>query len=156
MWPIGSYSSFFPLALCTTCANQFLRPSGYFLRAYLLFDTTKDGAGYTVSPLFVAIFLHRLGIKSNLSFQDPLQTHHHIYRILSKHRAFMQSDPWAGLPELTNENGQECYDSCRTQAWSCAYPPSPSRVILFRRIDRPDSTASTILDVLDEIFHSST
>ncbi|KAI5477588.1 glycogen debranching enzyme, glycoside hydrolase family 13 protein [Pseudohyphozyma bogoriensis] len=89
---------------------EWVWPIGYFLRAFLIFDT-KVGKGK----------------------EDVRETYHHIYRILSRHRAFMASDPWAGLPELTNENGQECYDSCRTQAWS----------------------SSTILDVLDDISRRS-
>ncbi|KAG2354956.1 amylo-alpha-1,6-glucosidase-domain-containing protein, partial [Suillus spraguei] len=64
-------------------------PLGYFLRAYLYFDT-RFGAG----------------------------KEHHI-----------QTDPWAGIPELTNKNGQYCADSCNTQAWS----------------------ASTLLDFLEEV-----
>ncbi len=44
-------------------------------------------------------------------------------------RAHIRGDPWAGLPELTNKDGEFCHDSCPTQAWS----------------------ASTILDVLEEI-----
>lgn len=80
--------------------------TGYFLRAYLTFDTLA-GAGRT----------------------DPTSTFHHIYEHLSRHRAHISSDPWAGLPELTNENGAYCHDSCRTQAWS----------------------GSTLLDALDDM-----
>ncbi|KAM0756163.1 glycoside hydrolase family 13 protein [Meredithblackwellia eburnea MCA 4105] len=85
---------------------EWVWPMGYFLRALLIFDS-KAGAG-----------------KMNI-----LETHHHIYHILSRHRAHIETDWWAGLPELTNENGAYCHDSCRTQAWS----------------------SSTLLDVLDDI-----
>ncbi|KIJ65141.1 glycoside hydrolase family 133 protein [Hydnomerulius pinastri MD-312] len=81
-------------------------PLGYFLRAYLYFDT-KVGAGK----------------------EDPMETLHYLHRALLKPRHHIQSDPWAGLPELTNEDGAYCRDSCNTQAWS----------------------ASTLLDFLEEV-----
>ncbi|GAA6000015.1 bifunctional 4-alpha-glucanotransferase/amylo-alpha-1,6-glucosidase [Rhodotorula paludigena] len=74
---------------------EWVWPMGYFLRAHLIFDTVA-GAGR----------------------DDITSTFHHIYEILSRHRAHIAQDPWAGLPELTNENGAYCHDSCRTQAWS--------------------------------------
>lgn len=80
--------------------------AGYFLRAHLTFDSLA-GAGRS----------------------DLTSTFHHIYEILSRHRAHISHDPWAGLPELTNENGGYCHDSCRTQAWS----------------------GSTLLDALDDM-----
>ncbi|KAF9078072.1 glycoside hydrolase family 13 protein [Rhodocollybia butyracea] len=72
-------------------------PLGYFLRAYLDFDS-RVGAG----KKDVKITLHRL-------HQALLAPRNHI-----------QNDPWAGIPELTNENGQYCSDSCNTQAWSAS------------------------------------
>ncbi|GAA5992110.1 hypothetical protein JCM11641_003527, partial [Rhodosporidiobolus odoratus] len=85
---------------------EWVWPIGYFLRAHLIFDA-QAGAGKT----------------------DLNSTFHHIYSILSRHRSHIARDPWAGLPELTNENGNYCHDSCRTQAWS----------------------GSTILDALDDM-----
>ncbi|KAJ7623337.1 glycoside hydrolase family 13 protein [Roridomyces roridus] len=70
-------------------------PLGYFLRRYLDFDT-RGGAG------------------------SKLDTLHHLHQILLTPRRHMQQDPWAGIPELTNENGAYCGDSCRTQAWSAS------------------------------------
>ncbi|KAH8832592.1 glycoside hydrolase family 13 protein [Flagelloscypha sp. PMI_526] len=70
-------------------------PLGYFLRAYLYFDT-RVGAGK----------------------QDVKQTLSHLHRILLPARKHIRNDPWAGIPELTNENGAYCHDSCATQAWS--------------------------------------
>jgi len=81
-------------------------PLGYFLRAYLFFDI-QIGAGK----------------------EDPTQTLHYLHKILLTPRNYIENDPWAGLPELTNENGQHCADSCNTQAWS----------------------ASTLLDFLEEV-----
>ncbi|EIW71077.1 hypothetical protein TREMEDRAFT_37541 [Tremella mesenterica DSM 1558] len=88
---------------------EWLFPTGWFLLAYLKFDRVAgDGQ------------------------KDPSRTYHFISNILLKHAAHIKSDPWRGLPELTNSNGAYCHDSCRTQAWS----------------------ASTILDVLEEMHKS--
>ncbi|VDC00989.1 unnamed protein product [Peniophora sp. CBMAI 1063] len=81
-------------------------PLGYFLRAYLIFDI-KAGAGQ----------------------KDIGETLHHIQTTLLPARAHVRRDPWAGIPELTNENGAYCHDSCASQAWS----------------------ASTVLDALEDI-----
>ncbi|EGD79955.1 hypothetical protein PTSG_10237 [Salpingoeca rosetta] len=43
---------------------------------------------------------------------------HQANRYLARHEAHIQRTPWMGLPELFNENGSECPDSCPTQAWS--------------------------------------
>ena len=37
---------------------------------------------------------------------------------LRTHQDHVKNSPWAGLPELTNENGAFCAHSCHTQAWS--------------------------------------
>lgn len=60
-------------------------------------------------------------------------TLHHLHRILLKPREYIQKDPWAGLPELTNKDGEHCRDSCNTQAWS----------------------ASTLLDFLEDVHKMS-
>ena len=60
--------------------------------------------------------------------QDVTETLHRLHRYILTSRRHVQNDPWAGLPELTNKDGQHCPDSCNTQAWS----------------------ASTILDFLEE------
>ncbi|WVQ80205.1 glycogen debranching enzyme [Cryptococcus sp. DSM 104549] len=82
-------------------------PLGWFLMAYLKFDRIA-GEGKN----------------------DPTKTLHYISSILRKQAHHIDNDPWRGLPELTNSNGQYCYDSCNTQAWS----------------------ASTILDVLEMMY----
>jgi len=81
-------------------------PLGYFLRAYLHFD--------------------------KLNGTDPQDTLQHLHNALLVPRRYIQDDPWAGLPELTNVNGSYCYDSCRTQAWS----------------------SSTILDFLEDVHRT--
>jgi len=72
-------------------------PLGYFLQAYLHFDI-RVGAGK----------------------EDVTQTLHYLNRILLPARRHIKNDPWAGLPELTNKDGQYCSDSCNTQAWSAS------------------------------------
>ncbi|KAF9268988.1 glycoside hydrolase family 13 protein [Marasmius fiardii PR-910] len=70
-------------------------PLGYFLRAYLYFDT-RVGEGK----------------------EDDTKTLHRLHEMLLVARNHVKTDPWAGLPELTNADGNYCGDSCRTQAWS--------------------------------------
>ncbi|KXN86634.1 Glycogen debranching enzyme [Leucoagaricus sp. SymC.cos] len=72
-------------------------PLGYFLRAYLYFDT-RVGAGK----------------------EDPKKTLYHLHRALLTPRNHIQKDPWRGIPELTNADGKHCSDSCNTQAWSAS------------------------------------
>jgi glycogen debranching enzyme len=85
-------------------------PFGFFLRAFLIFDQ-KAGSG-TIS-------------KTNTWWR--------AMSMLGAHRRHIETSPWAGLPELTNADGQECSDSCPTQAWS----------------------ASTILDALELVREQS-
>ncbi|GAW10005.1 glycoside hydrolase family 13 protein [Lentinula edodes] len=72
-------------------------PLGFFLRAYLDFDT-RVGAGK----------------------KDIKVTLHRLHQALLIPRNHLQNDPWAGIPELTNADGQYCSDSCNTQAWSAS------------------------------------
>jgi glycogen debranching enzyme len=81
-------------------------PLGYFLRAWLVFDRAVGaGASDRSTPL------------------------HYVQTTLLPARTHIRADPWAGIPELTNENGSFCRDSCVTQAWS----------------------ASTLLDALEDV-----
>jgi glycogen debranching enzyme len=72
-------------------------PLGYFLRAYLHFDSQYGDGRSDITET-----LHRL----------------HNYLLGAQHH--IENDSWAGLPELTNRNGTFCRDSCPTQAWSAS------------------------------------
>lgn len=74
-------------------------------------------------------FFFHIVTRAHNRFQDKVETLHVLHNHLLAVRQHIQSDPWRGLPELTNENGSYCPDSCNTQAWS----------------------ASTILDFLEEV-----
>lgn len=100
-------------------------PLGYFLRAYLYFDT-RFGAGKEVSTEFHG---QSRSLRANRHRQDSTQTLHYLHKILLTPKHHIQTDSWAGIPELTNKDGQYCADSCNTQAWS----------------------ASTLLDFLKEV-----
>ncbi|CAO1628195.1 unnamed protein product [Parajaminaea phylloscopi] len=69
---------------------EWVFPTGFFLRAWVLFHEQSD------------------------------VTYHHVSSLLLEHTQHVQSSPWAGLPELTNSNGSYCKDSCATQAWSAS------------------------------------
>ncbi|KAJ3244446.1 hypothetical protein HDU78_010990 [Chytriomyces hyalinus] len=74
---------------------------GFFLTAYLQFNS------------------HNSGCEKKL--QDEL-IHWMQGRMLNQkqHIRDLVSNPFAGLPELTNANGEYCHHSCPTQAWSSA------------------------------------
>jgi glycogen debranching enzyme len=42
-----------------------------------------------------------------------------VVELLKPHKKFIRDDVMRGLPELTNESGAYCRDSCATQMWSC-------------------------------------
>ncbi|KAJ3412537.1 hypothetical protein HDV05_000618 [Chytridiales sp. JEL 0842] len=74
---------------------------GYFLRAYLYFNIKAPGADSS----------------------KKLQHIFYIQTVLQRvkfHMADSLSNPFAGMPELTNLDGAKCRDSCPTQAWSSA------------------------------------
>ena len=74
---------------------EWVWPLGYFLRAFLIFDSQVGGGR-----------------------DDQQSSFHAVYARLAAHRTHIREDPWAGLPELTNAEGRYCHDSCDTQAWS--------------------------------------
>ena len=74
-------------------AQEWLWVTGYFLRARLAFAKKLNRLDETVTT---------------------------IHQSLSKHAQALQDSPWQGLPELTNEDGADCMDSCPVQAWTMA------------------------------------
>lgn len=48
------------------------------------------------------------------------ETVEETWSILTKHLHELKTSHYRGIPELTNQNGAYCRDSCRTQAWSIA------------------------------------
>ncbi|KAK3767183.1 hypothetical protein RRG08_018054 [Elysia crispata] len=77
---------------------EWVWPVGYFLRAKLLFAGKMEA------------------VKKGTLQETKL----YINSVLCKHYEEILANPWQGLPELTNSNGQFCHGSCRTQAWSSA------------------------------------
>ena len=65
---------------------EWLWPVGYFLRANLIFQDYKS---------------HTEAKNETMKWLQP-------------HKEHIQTDKWMGLPELTNQNGSPCYDSCTT------------------------------------------
>ncbi|KAI7792667.1 putative glycogen debranching enzyme-like, partial [Triplophysa rosa] len=74
---------------------EWIWPVGYFLRAKLYFAKQIGPETYN-------------------------QTVYLVKNVLSRLYAHLERSPWKGLPELTNENGEYCPFSCKTQAWSIA------------------------------------
>lgn len=73
--------------------------SGYFLRAFMLFDLTR---------------------KKEAGDMDYESTFQQLAIRLQGARNWIRTSPWAGLTELTNKDGEVCDDSSPTQAWSSA------------------------------------
>ncbi|KAK8807354.1 hypothetical protein WA158_004113 [Blastocystis sp. Blastoise] len=57
-----------------------------------------------------------------LAGMDPSKRYIYLIQYISslfnKHIQYIQMDPWVSLPELTQKDGEPCYDSCMAQDWS--------------------------------------
>lgn len=84
--------------------------------------TVAKGSNYHQGPewLWCMGFYLRAWLTFNLSTADTRTARKLVLKRLQPHRHLLRNSPAAGLPELTNENGRECRDSCWTQAWSMA------------------------------------
>ncbi|KAI9015038.1 glucanotransferase domain of glycogen debranching enzyme-domain-containing protein [Gaertneriomyces semiglobifer] len=80
---------------------EWVYPLGFFLRAYLYFNTQAQGHDPSKVDSVYA-YVQRVLMRHKLHILDGFQS------------------PYAGLPELTNKDGEYCNGSCATQAWSGA------------------------------------
>lgn len=76
--------------------KEWVWPLGYFLRARLHFASI---------------------VQTEEDLQSTIES---TESIISRHFIEASTNHWRGLPELTNQNGEYCKDSCRTQAWSAS------------------------------------
>lgn len=76
------------MRLLTFAGPEWLWPIGFYLRARLIFAKQTNRLQETIAE---------------------------TWSILTKHLHEIETSAWRGLPELTNENGSYCGDSCRTQ-----------------------------------------
>ncbi|KAF7260333.1 hypothetical protein EG68_02500 [Paragonimus skrjabini miyazakii] len=77
---------------------EWLWPTGYYLRARLIFARILSA-----NPQYKSLLNNTLSECQNT---------------LARLDKTIRSTPWRSLPELTNSNGQFCRDSCAAQAWS--------------------------------------
>ncbi|KAF2842970.1 glycoside hydrolase family 133 protein [Patellaria atrata CBS 101060] len=76
---------------------EWLWPTGFFLRALLLFD-----------------------LKRRSTAEERVESYQQVTRRLAGCVQWIKDSPWAGLTELTNKNGELCRDSSPTQSWSAS------------------------------------
>lgn len=85
-------------------------------------SSVARGANYHQGPEWIWCmgYYLRAWLTFNLSTADTENTRKLVLKRLQPHRHLLRNSPAAGLPELTNENGAVCGDSCWSQAWSTA------------------------------------
>jgi glycogen debranching enzyme len=76
---------------------EWVWPTGFFLRALLKFD-----------------------LKRRKTAEERVESYQQVTRRLAGCMKAIQESPWAGLTELTQQNGEFCGDSCPTQSWSAS------------------------------------
>lgn len=88
---------------------------------------TSKGRNYHQGPEWVWVYGYFLRAyrKWHVKHSEICKTHEsYLYQLLAERlqgdRDVLHESPWAGVPELTNKDGEYCADSCRTQAWSAS------------------------------------
>ncbi|KAB8336651.1 hypothetical protein FH972_020962 [Carpinus fangiana] len=76
---------------------EWIWPTGWFLRALLKFDLMRRKTA-----------------------EERVESYQQVTRRLHGCMEMIKTTPWAGLTELTNQNGSMCNDSSPTQAWSAS------------------------------------
>ena len=76
---------------------EWIWPRGFYLRALLKFDLMRRK-----TP------------------EEKLESYQQVTKRLAGCMDMIRTSPWAGLAELTNQNGSFCADSCPSQAWSAS------------------------------------
>jgi glycogen debranching enzyme len=90
---------------------EWLWPYGVYLRARLRFPPPALAA-----PAAAAAG----GGGGGGGWRSAAERRRWLLAALARHRAHVEAAPEGGLPELTNEGGAPCADSCTLQAWSGA------------------------------------
>ncbi|XP_049849918.1 glycogen debranching enzyme-like [Schistocerca gregaria] len=80
---------------------------------------TESGFNYHLGPEWVWPFGYYMRARLQFRLKSDVSILNRVQRLLSPHRDMLLSS-WEGLPELTNQNGNRCWSSCDTQAWSAA------------------------------------
>ena len=104
-----------------------LDPSDYTYNG--IYDNSNDsndsrianGYNYHNGPEWlwpIGYYLRSIMHYSKVDDRDCLMKQ--IQALLSKYYLCIKRSDWKSLPELTNENGQDCMYSCPSQAWSIA------------------------------------
>jgi glycogen debranching enzyme len=85
-------------------------------------SSLAKGANYHQGPewLWCMGFYLRAWLTFNISTADAASARKLVLTRLQPHRHFLLHSQSGSLPELTNENGSPCSDSCWNQAWSMA------------------------------------
>eukprot|EP00761_Pharyngomonas_kirbyi_P011085 gb/GECH01011109.1/.p1 GENE.gb/GECH01011109.1/~~gb/GECH01011109.1/.p1 ORF type:complete len:1732 (+),score=240.69 gb/GECH01011109.1/:1-5196(+) len=81
---------------------------------------TARGFNYHQGPEWVWCRGYFLRAKLRFPENDLSSERVLVVQMLSFLRRHLMTSPWNSLPELTNENGAHCSDSCDAQSWSVA------------------------------------